>query len=90
MGLTCFGATPASNSIVIDGDKFVGRITAGVPSPTLGIGIGYVKFNRPGGWVGKEMRLRLPDGSEHECTIVDLPFFDKDHLIVKGVDRNIP
>ena len=90
MGLTCFGATPASNSIVIDGDKFVGRITAGVPSPTLGFGIGYVKFNRPGEWVGKEMKLRLPDGSEHECTIVSLPFFDREHLIVKGVDRNIP
>ena len=90
MGLTCASATPASNSDVIDGHKVVGRITAGVPSPTLETGIGFVKFNRPGEWVGKKLTLRLPDGSEHECAIVDLPFFDKEHLIVKGINRDIP
>ena len=90
MGLTCAGAIPASNSDIIDGRKVVGRITAGVPSPTLGTGIGFVKFNRPGEWVGKKLTLRLPDGSEHECAIVDLPFFDKEHLIVKGINRDIP
>ena len=90
MGLTCAGARPASNSDVIDGRKVVGRITAGVPSPTLGTGIGFVKFNRPGEWVGKKLTLRLPDGSEHECAIVDLPFFDKEHLIVRGINRDIP
>jgi hypothetical protein len=40
--------------------------------------------------VGRKLTLRLPDGSEHECAIVDLPFFDKEHLIVKGINRDIP
>lgn len=90
MGLTCSGATPTAHSEVIYGDKVVGSITAGVPSPTLGLGIGYVKFKLPGEWVGKEMKMRLSDGNEHACNIVELPFFDKDHLIVRGIDRNIP
>ena len=42
MGLTCVDATPTAHSEVIYGDKVVGSITAGVPSPTLGLGIGYV------------------------------------------------
>ena len=29
------------------------------------------------------MILRLSDGSEHACNIVELPFFDKDRLIVR-------
>ena len=89
-GLTCVGATPTAHSEVIFDDKVVGSMTAGVPSPALGLGIGYVKFKLPGEWVGKEMKMRLSDGSEHACNIVELPFFDKDHLIVRGVDRNIP
>jgi aminomethyltransferase len=36
------------------------------------------------------MTLRLPDGSLHDCQIVDTPFFDKDHLIVRGIDKTIP
>ena len=90
MGLTCAGATPVSNSDVIGGNKVVGRVTAGVPSPTLGTGIGFVKFNYPGEWVGQVLTLRLPDGIEHDCAIVDLPFFDKEHLIVKGINRETP
>ena len=90
MGLTCAGATPNSSCDVIYGDRIVGTVTAGVPSPTLGLGIGYVKFKTPGDWAGKEMKLRFSDGKEYNCSIVGLPFFDKDHLIVRGIDRKIP
>ena len=89
MGVTCVGATPTAHTEVIYDDKVVGSITAGVPSPTLGLEIGYVKFTLPGEWVGKEMKMRLSDAREHACNIVELPFFDKDHLIVRGIDRNI-
>ena len=90
MGVTCVGATPTAHNEVIYHDKVVGSITAGVPSPKLGLGIGYVKFTLSGEWVGKEMKMRLSDASEHACNIVELPFFDKDHLIVRGLDRSIP
>ena len=85
-----FSTTPNSSCDVIYGDRIVGTVTAGVPSPTLGLGIGYVKFKTPGDWAGKEMKLRFSDGKEYNCSIVGLPFFDKDHLIVRGIDRKIP
>ena len=90
LGLTCSGTTPSSGSQIIDNGTIVGHITAGVPSPTLGLGVGYARFAAPGDWVGREMELRLPDGSTHVSNIVDLPFFDKERKIVRGIDRTIP
>ena len=89
-GLTCGTETPAAGSEVLDGNRIVGRITAGVPSPTLGLGIGYAVFKAPGDWVGRTLRMRLPDGSLHDGKIVDLPFFDREKKIVRGIDRSIP
>ena len=89
-GLTCASETPAAGSIVLDGDAEVGHITAGIPSPTLGLGVGYVRFNAPGDWVGRSLSMRLPDGSVHEGEIVQPPFFDQEKNIVRGVDRRIP
>ena len=89
-GLTCKSTTPVSNSQIIEDGNVIGRITAGVPSPTLQLGIGYARFLKPGAWVGKSLILRLPDGSEHDSDIVDLPFFDKERQIVRGIDKTIP
>ena len=90
LGLTCKTETPISGSKVIDGDKIVGHITAGVHSPTLNTGIGYVRFYEPNDWPGKNLDLKLPNGNLHKAEIVNLPFFDKEKHIVKGIDRTIP
>ena len=90
LGLTCKTETPVSGSKVIDGNKIVGHITAGVHSPTLNTGIGYVRFYEPKDWPGKELNLQLPNGNLHKAEIVNLPFFDKEKKIVKGIDRTIP
>ncbi|MDA9100548.1 aminomethyltransferase family protein [Planktomarina sp.] len=89
-GITCATDTPAAGSLVMDGDAVVGRVTAGVPSPTLGLGVGYVVFKSPGNWVDRKLSMYLPDGSTHESNIVDLPFFDREKNIVRGVDKTIP
>ena len=89
-GLKCAGATPGRGSRVIDGEKAVGQMTAGVDSPTLGCGIGYVVFDEPGEWSGRHLDIRLADGQVYPCEIVDLPFFDRDKRIVRGLDRTIP
>ena len=68
----------------------IGYITAGVPSPTLQKGIGYVRFYNPDDWEGKEVEILLPDNSSHKGIIVNLPFYDKEKKIVKGIDRSIP
>lgn len=90
LGLTCPSVVPAAGSAVMDGAMQVGRVTQGRPSPTLGLGIGYVRFLKPGAWLGRQLKLRLPDGTTEECQIVDLPFFDRERRIVRGVDRTIP
>jgi len=89
-GLTCETGTPVGCSAVMDGSRVVGRITAGIPSPTLGLGVGYVRFSNPGDWVGRTLKIHLPDGDLHDCQIVNVPFFDQEKHIVRGVDRTIP
>ena len=89
-GLTCETETPVSGSKVIDKDKIVGHITAGVHSLTLNTGIGYVRFYEPKDWPGKELILKLPNGENHKSKVVNLPFFDPEKKIVKGIDRSIP
>ena len=89
-GVTCDSAIPGRGSQVLVDSEPVGVLTAGVDSPTLGCGIGYVVFDEPDNWVGRSLTLRLPDGKTHSCEIVSLPFFDQNKEIVRGVDRSIP
>ena len=90
MGVSCHRETPAAGAAIVDNGKTVGHVTAGVPSLTLGCGIGYARFYEPGDWIGKKMDLKLPNGTVHACDIVDVPFFDIEKNIVRGVDRTIP
>ena len=64
-------------------------MTMGVHSPTLECGIGYVRFNEPGDWMGRSLRIRLPSGDVRPCEIVDLPFVDPEKRLVRGLDRTI-
>lgn len=89
-GITCQTETPAAGSEILDGGEVVGHVTAGVPSPTLGCGIGYARFKTPDDWIGRKMKLRLADGTTHDGDIVGVPFFDPEKNIVRGVDRSIP
>ena len=58
---------------------------AGVESPSLGQGIGYARFNSPDDWAGRVLSFRLPDQTVHECNIVDLPFFDAEKQLSRGL-----
>ena len=89
-GVTCRSAVPGRGSAVLDGERSVATLTAGVASPTLGCGIGYARFREPGTWSGRELEVRQPDGDVHPCTVVNLPFVDPKNRIVRGIDRTIP
>ena len=89
-GVTCNGAIPGRGSTVLDGERSVASLTAGVASPTLGCGIGYARFVEPGEWSNRELKVRLPGGNVHPYTVVDPPFFDPKKLIVRSLDRTIP
>ena len=47
-------------------------------------------FDAPGEWSGRALEVRLPDGAVYPCEVVDLPFFDPEKRIVRGLDRTIP
>ena len=89
-GVRCKDAVPGRGSAVLDGEWSVATLTAGVASPTLGCGIGYARFQEPGEWSNRELKVRLPDAGVQPCTVVGLPFFDPEKLIVRGLDRTIP
>jgi len=78
------------NSEVVDGSRIVGRVTAGAWSPYLNTGIGYVRFTEPGSWAGRTLSLNTTRGQSHACAIVDLPFYDKEKRIPRGLDKTIP
>jgi glycine cleavage system aminomethyltransferase T len=89
-GVTCADAIPGRGSAVLVDDEVVGQLTAGIDSPTLGCGVGYVVFSEAGEWNARKLDVRLPDGKVYPCEIVNLPFFDPEKLIVRGLDRTIP
>ena len=83
-GFTCSERTPSSGSIILENNKPVGSITAGVQSPTLNCGIGYVRFKEGNDWVGKKLQIEFRDGFKASGEVVDLPFFDREKLLLKG------
>jgi aminomethyltransferase len=89
-GLKCSGATPSMNDTIHDGPRVVGRVTTGAQSPYLQAGIGYVRFIEPADWAGRMLSLERASGQACPCMIVDLPFYDKEKRIPRGIDRDIP
>ena len=83
-GFTCSDRTPSSGNIILEDNAPVGSITAGVDSPTLNIGIGYVRFKRGGDWVGKNLKIEFLDGYRSSGEVVELPFFDREKLLIRG------
>ncbi len=81
---------PSYRGGVFDGDREVGRITAAARSPYLKSGIGYVRFHEAGAWVGKRLSVSAAGGGTVPCDIVELPFYDPEKRIPRGLDKEIP
>ena len=83
-GLTCAGAVPFSGLQVLDGNSVVGHMTAGAWTPYLETGIGFVRFQQKGDWLGRKLTLVTSDGKQHACEIVSLPFYDAEKKLPRG------
>lgn len=88
-GIKC-QVIPEMHLEVFDSDTVVGRMTGGAWSPFLECGIGYVRFNKPNDWAGRTLALRTSKGEFHDCEIVDLPFYDPEKRIPRGLDQFPP
>lgn len=89
-GLVCETATPVAGMKVFAGDKAVGKMQAGVWSPTLDKGVGYVRFFEPpagkDSWLGKTVALGDDKGNRRQGKVVALPFFDAEKRIPRGLE----
>jgi glycine cleavage system aminomethyltransferase T len=88
-GIKCAAVASPANATVFDNDKEVGRVTTGAFSPFLECGVGYVRFDAPSEWAGNILTLRISDSETHPCEIVDLPFYDPEKLIARGIEKPI-
>ena len=84
-GLTCKGTTPVAGDIVLAGNARAGRITAGAWSPHLDTGIAYLRLDQPLAPGAGPLTLESSDGSRHAATMVDLPFYDPEKRIPRGL-----
>ena len=90
LGLECRTATPGYRGAVMENGRPVGHVTAAAWSPTLDLGIGYVRFDAAGEWIGRGLQVRTETGGTADCEIVALPFYDQEKRIPRGLDKTIP
>ncbi|MDG2406678.1 MAG: aminomethyltransferase family protein [Paracoccaceae bacterium] len=89
-GIKSAETTPIYHGEVLNCSQHVGEITAGAWSPFLNAGIGYVRFNEPGDWAGKNLKMKCANGELATCEIVNLPFYDPKKLIPRGLEKTTP
>ncbi len=88
-GIRCPTTTPGYRNEILDGETPVAWVTAGVWSPYLDCGIAYVRFKRPGEWAGKPLALKTDEGETVPCEVIELPFYDADKRIPRGLDSPV-
>lgn len=90
LGLKCETATPQDGDEILEGSVAVGHVTAASWSPTLDCGIGYARFCLSGDWTGRTLALATAGGEIAPCEIIDLPFYDAEKRIPRGIENSIP
>ncbi|MCH1563328.1 MAG: hypothetical protein L7S40_05705, partial [Rhodobacteraceae bacterium] len=71
--------------LIVCDSTSVGKVTTGAFSPYLDCGIGYVRFDKPSDWSGKILTLRSRQFGDVACKIVDLPFYDQEKALPRGL-----
>ena len=89
-GLTCPETPLRDSRLIAENGKVVGHVTAGAKSPFFGTGIGYARMATGGDWSGRDLVVRSNQGAEMHCKITDLPFYDAEKRIPRGLDKTIP
>jgi aminomethyltransferase len=89
-GLRCESGVPAYGAKVREAGETVGRVRSSAWSPLLACGIGYVQFYRSDDWPGTDVTVIHRDGTELKGAVVNLPFYDEEKRIPRGIDTSIP
>ena len=89
-GIRCADAAPKRFGEVRQGNKLVGSVTTSSWSPYLDCGIGFVRMDEPGDWLGAAVTVTGGDGADQPAEIVALPFYDEEKEIARGLDTTTP
>ncbi|MFN8187382.1 MAG: aminomethyltransferase family protein [Gaiellales bacterium] len=85
-GISCAAAEPLIGGPVTRGGTQIGHVTAAGWSPFLGRGIGYVRLAGADLVEPREADVVGFDLATHSCEIVDLPFYDEEKRIPRGLE----
>jgi aminomethyltransferase len=89
-GLTCRTSIPWAGLEVRDGGETIGNMTTGAWSPYLNYGVGYIRLNAAEHRDAQSLSVIGRDGESHAAEIVNLPFYDAQKKIPRGLDASIP
>ncbi len=88
-GLKCEAEPHIGGEVCIDGQS-AGKVTAGAVSPYLQSGIGIALMDRPGFAEGDTVTIRCVDGELHAGTLAELPLYDRQAEIPRGILVDVP
>lgn len=89
MGLKCKGGEPLREGDVKVAGKRVGFVTAGSWSPFLQAGIAIIRLDSPM-IAGANVDVLCRDGQSHAAVLDDMPLYDKEKKIPRGLESSIP
>jgi aminomethyltransferase len=84
-GVKCADGEPLIGGPVTRDGANIGVITASSWSPYLNCGIGYVRLNNADDEAIRTAEVICFDLAAHSCEIIDLPFYDAEKLIPRGL-----
>lgn len=90
MGVACPDGEPVIGGVVAQGGDEIGVVTAGVISPFLKSGIGYVRLADASHAAEEAVEIQCRDGAMRPGRLVETPFYDKAAEIPRGKRVDIP
>lgn len=85
-GIACPTGEPLTGAPVMRGGAEIGVVTAASWSPYLGHGIGFVRLASADLVEPRDAEVIGFDLETHACSIVDLPFYDAEKRIPRGLE----
>jgi len=90
-GIVCDDSFSFKAKLFNETGSSIGYLSASVWSPTLKKYIAYGRFNEAADWLNvNNISVENINGNKSPCSVVDLPFYDKQKDIPRGKDRSIP
>lgn len=89
-GLKCEAGEPYIGGEVFSNGKAIGRVTAAAWSPYLKCGTAIVRLDNAASRSSERIAVRLRDGKVQPASLVDLPMYDINKAIPRGIDKTIP